>query len=305
MSPNRMKVLLGVAGVLVALLVWNWIAGWGLVTVHVQTKPLSEVIRSIERQGGIKIVTNANVTTPVSMDVDRVPAAEAVDVLAARLDGSWNVGYVAGPTKADVAAGIAGISQGERNRDFRTFGLGGFGGGGGMDVTDAAIDARRVVWKVSASDTPQLQSWLDQLSQKTGLIAMVPRGWDPTVPKTPSGGSAASAMRGIIKSVKGQYQEVFILHVNQERVADAGPGPERASRSEGGFGDGQRPGGGQGWNGGGRQDFHPEWIAERAEARIALLPKGEQGQAKTDFDEMRATFEKIRSLPDAQRAAAM
>src|SRR5882757_8294922 len=196
MSANRLKVLLGVAGVLVALLVWNWISGWGLVTVHVISKPLSEVIRSIERQGGIKLVTNADVSTPVTMDVDRVPPAEAVDVLASRLDGNWSVGYIAGPTKADVATALAAVSQGDRNRDYRSFGFGGggFGGGGGMDISNTAIDARRVVWKVSPSDTPQLQAWLDQLSQKTGLAAMVPRNWDPAISKTPSGGGAASAM---------------------------------------------------------------------------------------------------------------
>ncbi len=58
------------------------------------------------------------------MDVDKVPPTEAVDMLAARLDGSWSVAYVTGATKADVAAGVAALSSSERNRDFRTFGFG-------------------------------------------------------------------------------------------------------------------------------------------------------------------------------------
>lgn len=301
MSPNRLKILLGVAAVLVTLLIWNWISGWGLVTVHAQSQPLSKIISSIERQGGIKIVTNADLAAPLSMDVDRVPAVEAVDVLSARLDGNWSVGYVAGPSKIDVAAGVAGISQGDRNRDFRTLGFGGFGGGGGgMDISSTVIDARRVVWKVSPSDTPKLQDWLNQLSVKTGLIAVVPRDWDPEVSKTPSDGAAASAMRGIIKSVKGVYQEIFIIRVmNQDQTADTGPGPDRGGggRTDGGFG-GPR-------DGGGRQNSHPEWIADRADARIAQLPKEEQAQAKNDFSEMRAFFDKMRSLPDDQRRTAM
>jgi hypothetical protein len=304
MSSNRLKVLLGVAGVLVALLIWNWISGWGLVTVHVQDQALSKIIRSIERQGGIKIVTNADLNTPITMDVDRVPPATAVDVLTAYIDGNWSVGYVAGPSKAEVVSGIAALAEGGRNRDFRTFGFGGggFGGGGMMEISSTPVDARRVVWNVSPSDTPQLQSWLEQLSQKTGLMAMVPENWNPAVSKTPGGGKAASAVREIIHSVKGEYQEVFIIRVmDQERVADAGrdQGGNRPG-SDGGFG-GQRQGGGPG-NGG--RDLHPEWIAERAETRIAQLPADQRDQAKKDFDEMRAFWEKMRTLPDDQRRAA-
>ncbi len=303
MSSNRFEILLGIAGVLVAYLVWDWIASWGLVTGHAQSQPLATVIRSIERQGGVKILTNADQTKPVSMDVDRVPAVEAVDVLAARLDGNWSVGYIAGPSKADVASAMSTMSDNDRNRDFRMFGFGGFGGGGfggggGMDLSDTVIDARKVVWKVSSSDSSQLQSWLDQLSQKTGLMVMVPRNWDPAIAKAPSGGEAAPALRSMIKSVKGAYQEVFILRVaNEDRVADNGP--ERAARTDGGFGSG-RPG-----DGGGRRDFHPDWLADRAEARIAQLPKDEQADAKKRFDDMKAFFDQMRSLPEDQRRTAM
>ena len=131
MSPTRLKILFGVAGVLLAFLIWNWISGWGLVTVHAQSQPLSKIIQSIERQGGIKIVTNADLGTPTTMDVDRVPPAEAVDVLAAWLDGNWSVGYAVGPQKVDVAAGIAALQDGERrDPNFARFGFGGFGGDG-------------------------------------------------------------------------------------------------------------------------------------------------------------------------------
>ena len=62
MDSNRLKALLGVAGILLALLIWNWISGWGLVTVHVKSEPLAKVIRSIESQGRITIITNADLT---------------------------------------------------------------------------------------------------------------------------------------------------------------------------------------------------------------------------------------------------
>jgi len=307
MNPIRIKLLLGVAAVLFVMLVWHFISGWGLVTVHVADQPLSKVIRSIERQGGIKIVTNADLTAPVSMDVDRVPPVEAVDVLASWFDGNWSVSYAAGPTKPDVIAAVSALQEGGRrgggDSDFARFGggrggPGDWGGGGG----DTVIDVRKVAWKVSPSDKPELQSYLDQLSQKTGLSIIVPQTWNPPVATPPKGGEAADAIRSLVKSAKGQYEEVFVLRVQTEQVADNGPGGpvgggDRGPRTDGGFGGG--PGGG------GRGNFHPEWAQEREDARLALLPVAEREQVKRDRDQMRATFEKIRALPEAERRAAV
>jgi hypothetical protein len=303
MSSSRLKILLGVAAVLLGLLVWNWISNWGLVTVHVLGQPLSKVIRSIERQGGIEIATNADPSTPVTLDVDKAPPAAAVDALAARLDGGWSVVYVAGPSKADVAAGVAEVKSGERNSDFRAFGFGRFGGfGGGMlDSGDTVIDPRRVSWKVSVADDGQLQSYLEQFSIKTGAGAMVPASWNPAVPKPPGGGKAASAIRSLVGRAHGQVKELFVLRVSdREEVADRGSGDRRGGneqRAEGGFG---------GAGGGGpRREFHPEWMEERAMASIEQLPAAEREQAKKDFQDMRDFFQKIRSLPEDQRRAEM
>jgi hypothetical protein len=299
MSSNRLKIMLSVAGVLLALVIWHWISGWGLVTIHAQSEPLSKIISSIERQGGIKIITNADPTTPIIMDVDRVPPAQAVDVLAAWMDGNWSVGYAAGPTKADVLAGIAALQEdrGGRDSDFARYGFGGFGGfgggGGGMEGTDTVIDARRVVWKVSPSDDKQLQSYLGQLSFKTGLAAIVPRSWNPAVAETPKGGASASALRELVRSAKGELQEIFVIRVQKDdptRTA-GNDGGDRGPRTEGGFG-------------GGRGNFNQDWIADRTEARIAALPASEQEQARKDSDSMRDMFEKMRALPEADRRAA-
>ncbi len=319
MNPTRFKILLGVAAALAIALVWSWIAGWGLVTIHATSEPVSKVIRSIERQGGIKIVTNADLASTVSMDVDRVSPVVAVDILSARIDGNWSIGYVAGPSKQEVAAGIAGLASGERNQGFRSFGFGG-GGFGGAEISSTPIDSRLVLWKVSPSDMPLLQSYLDQLSQKTGLAAMVPESWNPELSKTPKGGAAGDALEAIVSSVKGSLQEVFVIRISnwdRERTADAGPPANRppdAPRTDGGFGSRREGGGDRGpggpgndpGRGGGGRGFQPEWMAERAEARIAQLPAAERDQARKDFDEMRAEMEKIRAITDeAARRTAM
>jgi len=299
MSPTRFKILLGVAAVLFAMLVWHWISGWGLVTVHVSAQPLGKVISAIERQGGIKIVTNADLAFPVNMDVDRVPPADAVDALASWMDGNWSISYVTGPQKSDVINGISALQQGDRrNADFAQFGGGWFGGG--MDFGDTVVDVRRVSWKVSPSDHPDLQSYLSQMAQKTGAVAVAPRSWNPTLATPPKGGQVASAIRELVHSANGQVEEVFVIRVrNEDPNATADGGGDRG-------GPPQRPDGGfNGGPGGDRRDFNPQWIEERTEARLAVLPTAEREQAKKDFDEMRANWQRIRALPEAERRAEM
>jgi hypothetical protein len=300
MNPNRFKLMLGAAVVLVALFVWNWISGWGLVTVHAYSQPLAKVVSSIERQGGIRIVTNAPTDAVVSMDVERVPAVEAVDMLAARMDGNWSIGYVAGPTKVDVSAAIDSLAAGGRNNDFRSF----RSRGGGFDgMADIPIDSRLVAWKVSPSENMQLQSYLDQLSQKTGLMVMVPQAWNPDLPKPPSDAKAGSALRAMVGAVKGKSEEVFVIRVSNFNPT-AGQ-TDNAPRTDGGFGGGQRDGNAGGGQRGGGGQSPPEWAEERALARIAVLPAAEREQAKKDYEEMRTTMEKMRALPEAERRTAM
>jgi hypothetical protein len=75
-------VLLIVANILNQMY-WNW----GLITVKVHDAPLSKVIKSIEWQGWVKIYTNLSPDTKVSMYVDHVPLAEAMETLATNVGG--------------------------------------------------------------------------------------------------------------------------------------------------------------------------------------------------------------------------
>lgn len=299
MGSNRLKILLGVAVVLLVAVAWHWISGWGLVTIDAEGEPLAKIVRSIERQGGISIATNADGALPVTMRVTRVPAVEAIDALASYVDGNWSVTYVAGPSKADVALGVAALRSGERNEAFTRF-----GGGWGMDFTDHVIDTRRVEWKVSPADQSELQSYVDQLAQKTGLAALVAKDWNPAVARTPAGGPAGRAMTALIADVKGASEEVFVVRVRTEdprRSAGTGGAPAGGG-SDGGFAAG---GGGPGGGGGGdRRNVREDWAEERALARIEQLPAAEREQARKDYGEMRAFWQQLRALPEAERRAA-
>ena len=69
---------------IVNYLYWNW----GLVTVKVKDAPLSQVIKSIEWQGWVTIYTNLPGDSKVSMWVDHVSLAEAMETLANTVDVS-------------------------------------------------------------------------------------------------------------------------------------------------------------------------------------------------------------------------
>ena len=71
---------------ILANIVYYFYSNWGLITVKVKDAPLSKVISSIEWQGWVKIYTNIAPDSKVTMYVDHVPLAEAMESLAANVD---------------------------------------------------------------------------------------------------------------------------------------------------------------------------------------------------------------------------
>ncbi len=104
---------------------------WGLITVKVTDAPLGKVIKSIEWQGWVKICTNVPLDTKVSIYVDHVPLAEAMETLAANvsLPPADNAGAPGGggPPGAQAGGQGGGNSAAPGNGGPR---LGGGGNGG-------------------------------------------------------------------------------------------------------------------------------------------------------------------------------
>lgn len=73
-------------GLVAANLGYYFYNNWGLVTVKVDNVPVSQVIRSIEWQGWVKIYSNLPPDSKVTMYVDHVPLAEAMETLAVNVD---------------------------------------------------------------------------------------------------------------------------------------------------------------------------------------------------------------------------
>jgi len=79
-----------VALLIVANIVSYFYSNWGLISVNVHDAPLSKVIKSIEWQGWVKIYTNLPADTKVTMYVNHVPLAEAMETLSTNVGGPPN-----------------------------------------------------------------------------------------------------------------------------------------------------------------------------------------------------------------------
>jgi hypothetical protein len=123
-------------GIVAVLLLANIISylcsGWGLITVTVKDAPLGQVIKSIERQGWVTIYTDMPLDTKVSMYVEKVPLAEAMETLTANLGGTdaegkrvpsaeWKLGFFAAPTSAAVKQEIRNFQAGSLGDDTKIY----------------------------------------------------------------------------------------------------------------------------------------------------------------------------------------
>jgi len=276
--------------VLVGALVWYVYSSWGLVTIHVTDAPLGKVLDSISKQGGIEIVTNLDPTTPVSLEVHRVPPAEALDIVSVRTESEWRSGYLGAPARAAIDAALTAFRTGKPAEDWSSYGAGGFGAV--QTQSGQALDLRFVEWDPSGGGS--LHDLLAEASEKTGVFLAAPADWKPTA-KAPKPGPMAQAAPALFHNAGGVSREVFLLRA--ENRSDGATPPE--GRQRGGSWIGSTPRTGRP----GADPRDPERIAERVEAQIKLLPAAEQEKARAEAAEMRAFWQSMRDLPEQERRA--
>ena len=285
---NRQKILLVTAGVFLVLgAVWFF---WpdGLITLNFKDAPVSKVIASIELQGHVRIGTNVSPETLVTIQMKKVPLMDALETLSVRVEGSLRVIFAGASTKTQAADALAELSSGKRSDKWAVAWFPAMG----MLVGDIPPDPRFLAVKPEPCEKNDLQSALQQVAMKSGVMTAVPSDWNPAAKMPSETTTAASLVRQLIKSSGGQIQESFLLVARSGR--DGGPDGNSGDRG------GQAGGGPRG-----RDGMNPEWMAQRAEATIAQLPPDERPAAKADFDSMKKTFDEVRALPDDQRRAKM
>src|SRR5258708_39307786 len=84
-----------------------FLSNWGLITVHVDNKPLAEVVRSIERQGHVTIRTNFDSATPLTLHVTRVRLVVAMQELSSAIRGRWRLAFSVGQDRSQAEAAVS------------------------------------------------------------------------------------------------------------------------------------------------------------------------------------------------------
>ena len=277
--PRRQLLLFGAALLLAVLLIARWIGNWGLVTIHVKDAPLAKVIASIARQGHVRIESSLDLSTPVSLDIDKVTPVQAIDLLSIRTDAVWRMVYLAAPSQGDLNAAVMGL-QGSGNIDGWTTD---FYPGAPFSENGMALDPRRLTLTIDgvSQDLPQL---LDQAAQKSGVMTALPKDWSPSLAKLPKPGIVAKVVPSLIKNARGKVAEFFYLSDRPQRR-----GGEQAEGDQNPKGD---------W-----EKMNPEWREQRQLAQIALLPKSEQAEAKKKLAERKELFASMQGLTPEQRKA--
>ena len=272
--PRRQLALGVVALMLFILLIGRWIADWGLVTIHAKDQPISKVISSIARQGGVRIESSLDPTKLVTMDVVKVPPVEALETLAGIAEAGWRIVYLAAPTKTAINEAILSLNGTGKIENWVVNYYLSPGWASGIDYGQV-IDPRTLSLTMEGAD-PDLGKLLDEAAQKSGVMTALPKDWIASA-KLPKPTSVRNAISAMVGSVHGKVTEFFFL-------------TERPRRSWGGLGEGD---GGP----------NPEWIQQRQLAKIKKLPTAQQEQAKKDIEERRAFFDSLKGLSPAERAA--
>ncbi len=288
--PKRMLLLGGVALLLFGLLVGRWIAGWGLVTIHVTNTPLSKVISSITRQGHVRVESSLDPMQLVSLDVDKVLPAVAVDILSIRADASWRVVYLAAPTKAVLNEAIIHLSGAGKIVDWTTH----YYPTPPLETENGlALDPRCLELKIEGPDR-DLSKLLDEAAQKSGVMTASPQNWLPTVQKLPQANQVRRVLPALIKSAHGKSAEFFLITHRPQRWEgneSATNDSSQSQPSEAGprFGD--------------LASMNPAWQEEKQLAQIKLLPRSEQDAVRKNLGERKALFDQLKGLSPEERRA--
>ncbi|HEX5175626.1 MAG TPA: hypothetical protein VFV83_01280 [Chthoniobacteraceae bacterium] len=294
MNPRLRIFLLVLAVLVVGNIGWRLWRTHGLITIDVTDRSLAEVIRSVEKQSGIKLRSNAPADTKVTLHLRKVPLLHALEVLAATTDTNLAVAYFAAPDKRTIAAALAAITAGQQAEGWKRFALPPMRGM--ADFDDGTTDPREEQWKVKAADEPTLHAYLAQGAHTLSAQFLAPEQWNPHVAKAPKSGKVSSVISRLAKSVRGESAEVFLLRGRPQRSGEVA-GANAASNRE------PRDGAQNGRDRGLRPDDMRKAMEERELAQIERLPKEKQAEARARWEERKKFFADLAQLSEEERRA--
>jgi len=285
LSVNRTQLLALVTGfLLVFVVVYHIWANWGLITIHAKQQPLGKVIASMERQGHAKIETDIAADTPVTMDVVKVPVADALESLATVTESRWRLLYFVAGDKTTLKAGELSWFGGQRPDGWKMLS---FPMGGMIVLTDddaPVLDPRGDVWSPKTAAPAPVQSFFQEAAQATNASFAFPEAWNPTVNRAPASGLVDHVLPKLISAAGGHEDQLFFLSKTGRRGPRTGnDGPPMAGDL--------RP--------------DPDLLAARMQGEINRLPADQRAEAQANFDTQQAFWKSIQNLSGDERRQAM
>lgn len=287
---NRQTILAVTAAVLfLGAAAWWWMADRGI-TLNFNKTPLSQVLPVVEKRTGIRILTNLDPATPVTLMVYQASPAVVWEALAGAVGTRASLRAVLAPDKATLEAHLAALASGARPEDWESYRVGVPGMMTAAELPEIP-DPRRLPLAAPPSwPSGPLQTHLATLAEASEITWTAPKAWNPEVAFQPSKATAQSALDSLARAAGGEGRMVLAL-LSFRREGEGGPG---------GGGD-RGPGGGGGGFWGGRGMPSPEVVERRTEQRIALLPAEQQAAAREALRAEREFWASLRELPPEQR----
>jgi hypothetical protein len=249
-----------------------------------ENKPLSAVLRSFTKQSNLKVITDLDLSKPISIHVHRVPVAEALDALQASAESRGRLAALFAPDVASLKNLISSLPTPPENSgivsiEYQTPWL----FRGGIDGLPVERDPRNQLWKPSPQVSPQLVSSLEQAAQTTEVRILLPQSWNPPLKKAPHSGPISSSLPSLAHNAGGQAELVYLLPALSEGDGPGGP-PASSETTRGALRWRDTP------------SLPPEAFLARLESRISALPSSEQADARQAAEESVRQYREWSSL---------
>lgn len=252
-----------------------WVHGWwGTITLNYENQAMEKVLLSFTRQSSLPVVTDLDPKKPITIHINRVAVAEALDALQAVTESSGRLVYLAAPNPTELKNALTLQPRKLDPEIWKTIEyrlpymfL------SGSENLPRWGDPRQQMWKPASSPGASLISHLENVAQCTDLRIVLSAHWNPKVEKPLSPGPISSVLPSLMQQAGGRGKMVFWL---------SGPLQEKESSS----GTADRPSTEnwrRGWPEG--SPLPPEAFSARLQARISHLATDQAKEAQASIDE--------------------
>ncbi|MFQ3671309.1 MAG: hypothetical protein SNJ84_07605, partial [Verrucomicrobiia bacterium] len=278
------------------------------VSLNFTQAPLRQVLRAFEKQAPVRVQTNIDPETLITIYVQNAPWPDALETIAVAAEGRWSPGYVLAPSREEARSAIADWRAGTLPEGWRQFTT---TGGGWMmpSVADLAydgerlLDPRHAIWPIQEVEPRELHRLLDQGRFLTEASFWAPGPWNPTLSRLPKTGSVRQVAQALAREAGGVVEEFIILAARPSWTG----GPQAATTAD--RSRSSAPGETTRNRSGNQPLAAPEqieaWRQLKLETDLAALPADRRTAVRNEIETFRTLFEEIRSLPPEERRERM